>query len=63
MLNVALTKPGLIYSEKVKKELDHLPSTSDILQLHAMRANYQAKVWLHADKQCIQPFAGSLVIW
>ena len=44
---------------KGKKELDHLPPTSDALQLHAMRANYQFKVWLHADKQCIQSFAGS----
>ena len=24
-----------------------------------MRANYQFKLWLHADKQCIQSFAGS----
>ena len=44
---------------KGKKELDHLPPTSDALQLHAMCANYQSKVWLHADKQCIQSFAGS----
>ena len=29
---------------KRKKELDHLPSTSDALQLHAMRANYQYNV-------------------
>ena len=29
---------------KGKKELDHLPPTSDALQLHAMRANYQSKV-------------------
>ena len=44
---------------KGKKKLDDLPPTSDALQLHAMRANYQYKVWLHADKQCIQSFAGS----
>ena len=37
---------------KGKKELDHLPPTSDALQLHAMCANYH-------DKQCIQSFAGS----
>ena len=24
-----------------------------------MYASYQSKVWLHADKQCIQSFAGS----
>ena len=29
------------------------------MQLHAMRANYQSKLWVHADKQCIQSFAGS----
>ena len=44
---------------KGKKELDHLPPTSDALQLHAMRENYQSKVWLHSDKQCIQSFSGS----
>ena len=44
---------------KRKKELDHLPLTYDALQLHTMRAKYQSKVWLHADKQCIQSFAGS----
>ena len=37
---------------KGKKELDHLPPTSDALQLHAMCANYH-------DKQCIQSFARS----
>ena len=35
--------------KKGKKELDHLPPASDALQLHAMRANYQSKVWLHAE--------------
>ena len=44
---------------KGEKELDHFQPTSDALQLHAMRANYQFKIWLHADKQCIQSFAGS----
>ena len=44
---------------KGKKELDNLPPTSDALQLHAMCVNYQSNVWLHADKQCIQSFAGS----
>ena len=44
---------------KGKKELNHLPPTSDALQLHALRANYQSKLWLHADKQCIKLFAGS----
>ena len=57
MLKVTLTKPGLIYSEK--EELDHLPSISDALQLQAMRANYQSKAWLYADKHCVQSFAGS----
>ena len=28
-----------------KKELDHLPPTSDALQLHTMRANYQSIFW------------------
>ena len=44
---------------KGKKELDHLPPIYDALHLHAIRANYQFKVWLHADKQCIQSFVGS----
>ena len=46
-----------------KEELNHLPTTSDALQLHAMRVNYQSKVWLHADKQCIQSFPGSTKSW
>ena len=44
---------------KGKKELDHLSPKYDALQLNVMRANYQSKVWLHADKQCIKTFAGS----
>ena len=47
---------------KRKKELDHLPPTSDALQLHAMRVNYQSKVWLHADKQCIQSMGINMAI-
>ena len=40
--------PGLgsfntVTFRKGKKERDHLPPTSDALQLHAMRANYQSK--------------------
>ena len=31
---------------KGRKELDHIPPTSDALQLHAMHAIYQFKVWL-----------------
>ena len=58
MIRVALTKPELTYSEK--KEQDHFPPTSDALQPHAMRANYQSKVWLYADKQCIQSSGGWL---
>ena len=36
------------------KGLEMLRSTKDALELHTIRANYQAKIWLHADQQCIQ---------
>ena len=28
-----------------------LPPTRDALDLHTARANYQAKIWLHADQE------------
>ena len=34
---------------KGKKDLDKLPPTKDALHLHCKRANYQAKIWLHAN--------------
>lgn len=34
---------------KAKKGLEMLPPSKDALQLHAARANYQAKIWLQAD--------------
>ena len=36
---------------KTKKGLDMLPPTNDALELHTIRANYQAKIWLQADQQ------------
>ena len=36
--------------QKGKKVLEMLPPTSDALELHMSRANYQAKVWLQANK-------------
>ena len=36
---------------KAKKGLEMLPPTRDALELHVARANYQAKVWLQADKE------------
>ena len=36
--------------QKGKKALEMLPPTSDALELHMSRANYQAKVWLQANK-------------
>ena len=38
---------------KGKKSLEFLPPTRDAFTLHAARANYQAKVWLQADKEVI----------
>ncbi len=35
--------------QKGKKALEMLPPTSDALELHMSRANYQAKVWLQAN--------------
>ena len=39
---------------KAKKGLEMLPPTNDVLELHTIRANYQAKIWLQADQQHIQ---------
>ena len=35
---------------KAKRALEMLPPTRDALELHVSRANYQAKIWLDADK-------------
>ena len=35
---------------KAKHDLEMLPPTHDTLELHIARANYQAKIWLQADK-------------
>lgn len=35
--------------QRGKKALDMLPPTSDALELHIKRANFQAKVWMQAD--------------
>ena len=34
---------------KAKHDLDVLPPTHDVLELHITKANYQAKIWLQAD--------------
>ena len=39
---------------KAKNGLEILPPTKDTLELHTIRANYQAKIWLQADQQHIQ---------
>ena len=39
---------------KAKKGWEMLPPTKDALELHTIRANYQAKIWLQADQQHIQ---------
>lgn len=39
---------------KAKKGLEMLPPTVDALELHAVRANYQAKIWMQADKESIE---------
>ena len=39
---------------KAKKGLEMLPPTKDALELHTIRANYQAKILLLADQQHIQ---------
>jgi len=36
--------------QKGKKALEMLPPTTDALELHLKRANFQTKVWLQADK-------------
>ena len=33
-----------------KKAIEMLPPTSDALELHVSRANYQAKIWLQANQ-------------
>ena len=38
---------------KAKKGFEMLPPTKDALELHTIRANYQAKIWLQADQQHI----------
>jgi len=38
---------------KAKKGLDMLPPTRDALELHAICANYQAKIWLQANNEHI----------
>ena len=38
---------------KANKGLEMLPPTRDALELHSARANYQAKIWLQADKEHI----------
>ena len=39
---------------KANKGLDMLPPTKHALELHTIRANYQAKIWQQADQQHIQ---------
>jgi len=34
-------------------DVQMLPPTRDALELHAMRCNYQAKIWLQANKEHI----------
>lgn len=38
---------------KAQKGLEMLPPTKDALELHTVRANYQAKIWLQADQEYI----------
>ena len=38
---------------KGNRALEMLPPTRDALELHAARANHQAKIWLQADKEHI----------
>jgi len=38
---------------KAKTGLELLPPTRDALELHAQRANYQAKIWLQAEMETI----------
>ena len=39
--------------DKVKKSLETFPPTRDTLELHAIPGNYQAKIWLQANKEHI----------
>ncbi|XP_071479491.1 uncharacterized protein [Diadema antillarum] len=49
---------------KAKKGLEMLPPRKDALQLHVERANYQAKVWLQADREeIVMPFPASTPAW
>ena len=34
---------------KAKRYIEMVPPTNDTLELHITRANYRAKIWLHAD--------------
>ena len=38
---------------KGRKELNMLPPTRDVLDLHCKRENYQARIWLQADQEQI----------
>ena len=38
---------------KANEGLEMLPPTKDALELHTIRANYQAQIWLQADQQHI----------
>ena len=50
--------------DKGKVALEMLPLTYDALELHLSRANYQAKIWLQADKQTIMVDSpGSVAGW
>jgi len=44
---------GLHLFGKGNRALEMLPPTRDALELHAARANHQAKIWLQADKEHI----------
>ena len=43
-----VNKGRLDLFQKGKKSLEMLPPTADSFELHLARANYQAKIWLHA---------------
>ena len=40
-------------NSSVRASLEMLPQTRDALELHTARANYQVKLWLHADQEHI----------
>ena len=55
LYNIPLPQKGVDWARhhlfvKGKKSLETLPPTKDALELHIHRANYQAKIWLRADK-------------